>query len=129
MGGFEPLAGATPDVIAETLGRQSFDTPLEERTRFANALLAWAEIQGPAAFARYRGVVFDCEMAICARAWCARVPQDDTKEAVAKLCLAFEAMTRGLNPGVRYTDFREMYGPDIPGIVNSVHTRLLEARS
>ena len=63
MEGVKPLVDPSTDEIVNRLSKDSFNPSIQERTEYANALLAWAEQQGPEELDRYRNLVFTMECA------------------------------------------------------------------
>jgi hypothetical protein len=127
MGEYAPLIDPSYDEITERLARNQFDVPVNERNDYANALLAWAERMGPEEFAKWRSLVVQSEIGICARDWTAR-SEDDTETAVARITMVVDHFVREVNRGRRVKNYEDGLWANIPSVINAMYRSLVDSK-
>jgi hypothetical protein len=130
MGEQQPCLAPTEEGFAEWVSEGLAFNPraLDDRNDSANAMLAWAEDQGPAKFSEVRFMLFQREFAVNAGDWVKRFPEESVEDIALKQAAFMDLMARKAF-GYRGDNYEEAFGPDIPKIVNQAYMKMVEARA
>lgn len=131
MAGYAPLEGSwSLDGIIEKLAQDSFDAPVHARNSFANAALAWVEENlGVDGFDKFRKALFDLELAINAKDWESRFPDETAELGILKQMVLLVEMAKAMGGRrVNGDNYFKFYGPDIPSIVSSAYQKLVASK-